>query len=399
MNSTFTILRWPNSVLVTLWLAVLPAPAQLPPSEAFSEADWPLFRAEVARLEKLLPSAPDRATITYELARTFAAGKQWPATIDWLRKVADLKVGLDSSRDSIFGPLRGTKEFEAISRAVRESTPAVSRSTPAFEVREGDLVPESIAYDPKGKQFYFGSMQKGKVVRCSASGDCGNFADGLDVVLGMKAFEGDLWLLNNGEKESALLQYDLASCRLVRRYPVHGTGHNLNDLAMGPASDVFLTDTTAGTVWHLAKGAAELTRLPGKFDHANGIAISRDGRFLYVSTYPDGIVLVDLKTKAAAPIPHPTDLCLATIDGLYFHRNTLIAIQNGFMTPRVMRFYLTRDLTAIDRFEVLERRNPLFDGVTTGVIVGDDFYYMANIQDDKKTGFSPIKILKVHLGP
>ena len=49
------------------------------------------------------------------------------------------------------------------------------------------------------------------------------------------------------------------------------------------------------------------------------------------------------------------------------------------------------------RAEILERRNPLFDGVTTGVVSGDDFYFMANIQDEKKSGFNPIRILKIHL--
>jgi hypothetical protein len=67
------------------------------------------------------------------------------------------------------------------------------------------------------------------------------------------------------------------------------------------------------------------------------------------------------------------------------------------MTPRVVRFTLTRDLRTIERFEILERRNPLFEGVTTGVIAGGEFFYMANIQDDKKTGFNPITILKVPL--
>jgi len=123
----------------------------------------------------------------------------------------------------------------------------------------------------------------------------------------------------------------------------------------------------------------------------------RNGHLLYVSTFPDGIHVVDLKTHVATPIPHPAGLCLATIDGLYLHRGALIGIQNGFMTPRVVRFMLTRDLRAIERFEVLERGNPLFDGVTTGVIAGGEFFYMANIQDDKKTGFNPITILKLHL--
>jgi len=149
-------------------------------------------------------------------------------------------------------------------------------------------------------------------------------------------------------------------------------------------------------VWHLANGTADLTRLPGRFESANGIALSEDGGLLYVSTFPDGISVVDLKTRATTPIAHPDKLCLATIDGLYFHRGALLAIQNGFMTPRVVRLILTRDLRAIERFDVLERRNPLFEGVTTGVFTGRDFFYMANIQDDKKSGFNPIRVLKLH---
>ena len=102
---------------------------------------------------------------------------------------------------------------------------------------------------------------------------------------------------------------------MVRRYAVGG-GHNFNDLAIAPAGDVYLTDTRAGVVWYLAKGAADLTKLPGRFEFANGIALSPGGGLLYVSTFPDGISVVDLKTHMVKPIARPPDLCLATIDGL-----------------------------------------------------------------------------------
>jgi hypothetical protein len=82
---------------------------------------------------------------------------------------------------------------------------------------------------------------------------------------------------------------------------------------------------------------------------------------------------------------------------LYFHSGSLIAMQNGFMSPRVVRLSLSRNLRRIDQFEILERRNPLFDGVTTGVIANGEFFYMANIQDEKRTGFDPIVILKIRL--
>jgi streptogramin lyase len=317
--------------------------------------------------------------------------------MQWLRKVADFRAGLDPSRDSVFTHLRGTREFDAIVSAVREATPPVLRSNPAFVAAEGDLIPESLAYDREGRSFYLGSMRKGKVVRCSPAGNCAQFTGGLGTVLGLKVRRGGLWLLNNGDQESELIHYDLASARVIRKYAVVGSGHNFNDLAIATKGDVYLTDTRAGAVWHLANAAVDLTRLPGRFESANGITLSPDESLLYVSTFPDGITMVDLKAHTAAPIARPAGLCLAAIDGLYFHGGALIAIQNGFMTPRIARFRLSRDLRTIESFEILERRNPLFEGVTTGVVTGDQLYYMANIQDDKETGFNPIRVLKLKL--
>jgi len=387
--------RW--SAALALSLAVGSAFAQLPASDTLSASDQPLFDAEISRLEKLLIVAPDKATVTYAIARTWASAKQWPETVQWLRKVVDMRAGFDPSRDSIFHELRGTREFDALLAGAREATPPVSRSTAAFVVPEGDLVPESMAYDLRGRYFYLGSTKKGKVIRCSPAVRCTQFCGGLGAVLGLKAHGSHLWLLSNSENESALIGYDLASARMVHRYAVSGSGHEFNDLVVAPAGDVYLTDTRAGSVWHLPSGATALTQLPGRFEFANGIALSPDGTLLYVSTFPDGVTMLDLKTHVAAPIARPADLCLAAIDGLYFHRGALIAIQNGPMSPRVVRFTLAPDLRAIERFEVLERRNPVFDGVTTGVLVGNDFYYMANTQDGKTANFNPLTILKIHL--
>ena len=142
-----------------------------------------------------------------------------------------------------------------------------------------------------------------------------------------------------------------------------------------------------------------------KITAANGIAVSPGGNTLYVAGFPDGITVVDLHSHSWRALPHPANLCLATIDGLYYQPNELIAIQNGVMTHRVVRYQLTADLTRIRNFEVLERRNPLFDGITTGTIANGTFYFMANTQLDKLSGgtiqagarLDPIKILAIKL--
>jgi hypothetical protein len=46
-----------------------------------SETDRPQFSAEIARIERQLQAAPDKHTLTYDMARTWAAAKQWPEAI------------------------------------------------------------------------------------------------------------------------------------------------------------------------------------------------------------------------------------------------------------------------------------------------------------------------------
>jgi hypothetical protein len=228
------------------------------------------------------------------------------------------------------------------------------------------------------------------------SGRLQRFCQRLGTVLGLKIARGELWALSNSDGESALIHYDLATGRVIRKYAV-AAGHLFNDLTIARNGAVYVTDTRAGALWRLARGAAALAQLPGRFEAANGITISADEDLLFVSTFPDGISVVETKTHTAAPIARPTGLCLGAIDGVYFHKGTLIAIQNGFMTPRVIRMFLADDSRSIQRFEVIERRNLLFEGVTTGVVVGNDFFYMANIQDDRTAEFNPITILRVRL--
>ncbi|HXP86863.1 MAG TPA: hypothetical protein VN841_19195 [Bryobacteraceae bacterium] len=368
---------------------------QLPKSGTLSAEDERPFRAELSRLERLLETATDKATVDYALARTSAAGQQWPEAMQWLRRL-DPRSGIDPSKDRIFAGLRGTVEFEEVVKSIREAITPVANSRQAFRVAEGDLAPESVAYDPDAKMFYFGSLRKGKVVRCSPGGACGDFLTGMGTILGLKVHGRNLWLLNNSDQESDVMIYELHTGRIVGKHAV-GAGHLLNDLVISPSGEAFFTDTRAGAVWHLAPGAQELGMLPGRFEFANGIAISSDAKWLYVSSFPDGVTVFDLRTHTASALQRPAGLCLANVDGLYFYRGDLIAIQNGIMATRVIRIVLARDEKSAVRFDVLERGNPLFDGVTTGVVVGKSFYFMANIQDDRTTDFRPISVLALRL--
>ncbi len=403
--------------VLALWLlvSVTAAYAQLPAAEQLSAEDQKSFREELDHMKALLGSANDPGTVEFQIARTYAAGGQWREAMDWLRKVVDANLGFDPSRDKLFDQLRPAKEFHLLLERVRAATPPVTNSRLIRTVSEPDLFPENLAYDPVTKDFFLGSTLKDKILRCGlAGGACRPFVAphraGLGDVLGLKidGHSRTLWVTSNTERGASLRCYKLASGELLRTYALTGA-HLFNDLAVGASGQVFVTDTKEGSLYRLASENSRLEKLaPGHiFQAANGIALSAEGHRLFVASFGDGVTAIDLSSHKVIPLRHPAAICLGYIDGLYAIKGSLLAIQNGPMVPRIVRFGLSSDEGEIVSMAVLERRNPLFDGITTGVLADSRFYYVANSQLDRvvngkiKPGVTlePLRILAIDLAP
>jgi streptogramin lyase len=407
IGATSMILRLVSvaSFLLLLGFAGL---AQLPPTQKLSVEDEREFRKELERLEGLLPTANNKPAIELQIADTYAAGGQYPEAMRRLGKLVEANLGFDPSRDPDFRKLRDTAEFQALMNEVGRQTPPVHNSQPIATLDDRDIRPENITFDFKRNAFVLGNTAKFELVRCSSVGHCfalvpakdGETGYALGLKLGSAADE--VWVTYNAQGAAALRCYDLETGKLMRTASIQGK-HVFNDLAISPAGAVYVTDTAEGSVYQLLPGTTAFQRIAPKhpFTAANGIAISVDGQLLYVSTWEDGIDVIKLDSGEVAPVIHPEGVCLAFIDGLYATRGSLVAIQNGPMLPRIVEFRTDPSHSRITAMKVLERRNPAFDGITTGVIVGDDLYYVANPQTDKQndTLLRPLQIFSVPITP
>ncbi|MEJ7578362.1 MAG: hypothetical protein WKF74_15305, partial [Pyrinomonadaceae bacterium] len=75
------------------------------------------------------------------------------------------------------------------------------------------------------------------------------------------------------------------------------------------------------------------------------------------------------------------NIALTGADGLYLYGNSLIAVQNANPSPdRVIRLFLNAEGNKVEKARVIESNHPLYALPTTGVIVGDSFFYIANTQ-------------------
>jgi len=280
--------------------------------------------------------------------------------------------------------------------------PVVSHSSIAFTLKEKDLLPENLAYDPKSGDFFVGSTRKGKILRVTPGCHERDFVPargaGLWQVIGMKADPKHrvLWVLSSdggnlvGHKTgngnpAGLFKFDLDDGRLLDKYLLDepGVTHFLNDLTLSANGDVYVTHMfDTAEVWRLDARTGTFAPFyagDAAFHDPNGIALSADGKRLYVAD-DAGISAIDIATRVRKPLADPAAFKLGGVDGLYVYGHTLVFLQPDL--KRVARCRLADDgLSAVD-CAPLELNNPLFGHLTTGVVVQNTLYYIANSQFD-----------------
>lgn len=281
--------------------------------------------------------------------------------------------------------------------------PAQERSRVAFRIEERELIPEGIAYDPRAKVFYVGSTFKRKVVGVDEKGFARDFVgeaqDGLLGALGMRvdAERRLLWVVSSDAGGampgrglggdclgcSAVFKYDLRTGRLIKKYALSNKPgvHFLNDLTLNSRGDAFITDTATGDIYLVSRGRDELELFTSLGEKAfpNGIDLSADERHLFVAA-GGGIRAVGLRDRASRVLKMPDGVSPVVIDGLYFYERSLVAVQPFGAQRKVVRYHLDEAANAVTRVEVVEPEHPLFQQPTTGVLAGDDFYFIANSQ-------------------
>ena len=108
---------------------------------------------------------------------------------------------------------------------------------------------------------------------------------------------------------------------------------------------VYVSDGQNGAIYRCPPGCASLeTWLPaGTFRSAQGMAVSADGRLLYVADYRYGLAAVDRASGHVFRMSAPPDMMLDGIDGLVRDHDGLIAIQNGAPPLRIVALSLSSD--------------------------------------------------------
>ncbi|MBZ5592522.1 MAG: hypothetical protein LAP39_09825 [Acidobacteriia bacterium] len=368
--------------------------------QAIQEGNYAKLREALVELKPLMPGNP---RVAYNLAASEAKLGNSEAALAGLRNLVGMGLVYDLAADQDFASLREKSEFAAVLKRIEENKKPATHSTPAFTLAERDLIPEDIAWDPKTRRFFVSSVRKAKIV----TGDGKEFAKSPWSVLALRVdperrvlWASTGWVphcehCDKADKDrTALLAFDADTGALKQRIesPVKGL---LGDMTISRRGDIYVSEGIYGAVFRLPVGSKALERLdvPGEFPSPQTPALSEDEKTLYVPDYLRGIAAIDLASRTARWLMPADDIALSGIDGLYVYRDSFLAVQNGTMPPRVMRFSLD-----LRKQEVLEANTPGLGEPTHGTIAGDSFYLIANTgwsdYDDhgvKKPGSAPVE--------
>ncbi len=387
-------------ILITgiVLISYLPANGQIDSNyfenvkKAFAASTVSEYQTSLKFCNEVLKAIPDQPRMNYLAARLNEQLGNSDIAFKYLKKAS--KFGYTSNirwfkihqmNDPVFRALRGEKKFKEIIDIMNISDKPVHKSRIAFIIKDKEFGTEGITYDPVEKMFYLGGDST--IIKTDHSGNFTNFIKGWHKN-GSGWFNGihvdparrTLWACSNSEKKIEVLKFGLSTGKLIKKYtlPNDGTKHMFNDLVIHPDGDVYISDSNGRAIYKIsfASDKLELFYKNDFFVGPNGITLSEDNRVLF-SGGDLGIYKIDIKTKSFARLTHGRDFNTYGIDGLYFADNYLYAVQ-CMLLCQVSRFSLNKDATHIESCEYLEKNTPDLPNPTTGVIVDNYFYFIAD---------------------
>jgi sugar lactone lactonase YvrE len=347
--------------------------------------------------DQILAELPGYPLVIYLKAEARAGLHDTPGTLAALTQLADMGLYFDIGKTAEFAALHDDPGFKAVQARFRANQAQTGRVKPAFSLQESDFIPEGIDHDPKSGDFFVASVHLRKILRVH-DGEASVFAtqdSGLWSVMGLRvdAVRGVLWAVSSAvpqmqgydpslDGKSALFRFDLKSGALQAEYTAaDGAAHQFNDLCVAPDGTVYTADSSGG-VYALVQGAKTLTPLAATHElrSSQGLAISADGRDLYIADYALGLYAYGLSDGQLTRLVTPAGITGFGIDGLHRYGHSLLATQNGVTPQRVIRFDLDGTGLRVISAHTLDANDPLVPEPTLFTVVGDTLYLVANSQ-------------------
>lgn len=295
------------------------------------------------------------------------------------------------------------RTLTAVLSAGAAAQPSPHATRIVHQIADSTFWPEAVDFDPRTRSYFVTSVHRGTILRIDSLGRAAPFpvpaslAGGAAMGLRVDAGRRVLWAAWSGlpQREgyvpadsgvATILEIGLDDGRVRRRWnlPTAPGGHVLGDLAIGPAGDVFFTDSKQPALYRLRPGRDSLeTMRDTLFKSLQGAAPAPDGRTLYLADYSRGLLRLDLRSGVVSRLMTGDGKSARGCDGLLWYRGGLVAVHNGVLPGHVVRIGLDPTGTLINSTDLLEVDAAIGDEPTVGTLVGDELVFVGTSQWEK----------------
>jgi sugar lactone lactonase YvrE len=378
------------------------------------QKDWAAARDVVTEIGRELPAPTPRYMLSVATIEARLGHKD--EALKWIEKYVATGLSFDFSRDEDLKALMAAGTGTQITAMMKERSLPVTNADFVCELPQADTMPEDIAYlkaahAKSAGGFYVSSIRHRTIYRVSLPKAGGRECTMEELPLPPEAKRWPtlavaadpkrnvLWVTASAmpgfsgfpkedEGKALLMEIDARSGKMLRHFDLGATGPAvLGDMCVTGESTVYVTDSIGGGVYRLRgdQPPAKLEKIADGLFSPQTPVLSRDGRRLFVADYTMGIAVIDLPAAGATPnlsaklnyLPHPENVAVVGLDGLYQNGDSLIGIQNGTQPERIMRLVMNAAQTEITNAQVVHQIAQL--DPTHAVEVDGWFYATSNV--------------------
>lgn len=366
---------------------------------AAQDKDYPAY---LTKMEAAVALRSDIPRMLVNLAAAQVASERAEEAIATLERLAALGLNSPVEKSPDFEALRGRKDFDAVVKKLAANMQPKGEGRIEFALREVTGLIEGIAWREKTGEFYFGDVNGRAVWTRNKEGTLRRFTPEGDDLFGVFGIAVDeartaLWAATSAvpamrgftpdqDGTAALAEIDLESGAVRRiipvvRQPGDQQSHVLGDLALAGDGGVYLTDSGAPVLWRLGPGDKDLTPWieNQEFISLQGIVLLPAGGAI-VSDHANGLLHVDLESRAVRRLEPPPHATLVGLDGLALAGDgSVLAIQNGLRPNRVLRIRFDSGADFVTEVTVVESGHITMAAPSLGCIATDgDFFFIGN---------------------
>lgn len=363
-------------------------------TQAYEQKAYDVFLENIRAADEMRPNHP---AIVPKVAAAWALTGRKIRGIQKLNQMILMDATFEFDNNPDFESLKSHKGYKKL-LTLQKTLTTIEENDEYFQtIDAGHLHPESFALLDNG-EILLGSVREKKIVKVSADGTVSDWIDTPYSVLGMKLdADGDkLWVSTAAMPEmkdydeadkgkSVVLQVDIISSQIIQgiSYDEESIIGDLevdqkNRIWLSNSMTPFLSRDETDTSSYLGAFNRKQFDLSDGYFNLQGLTLTDDERFLYVSDYIKGLFRIDIDRTDIDDVFAPESSLLKGIDGLYYYDNSLIAIHNGTKPYKIVQYFLNDSGLNIDSERIINRGGNSLGEPTLGQVKDGYFYYLAN---------------------